>query len=214
MATSSSIARLPRLPRLPRYTLLPAILLSLASLASGACVIDLGGGDDEPCGFAENGGGAPAADIAGTLLIDPETLTCTEFGFGGCGTCGPCPEPLPPIPSWGACQSQCTGLGELACVEAAGCRTAYDHNCLLGEGPCTAFQPFLGCFAIDASGPAGGACDQLGAFECSRHDDCLATYRDSGLCSNGRDDDGDGLVDEGDECRSFGVCLTEVTPRG
>ncbi len=185
---------------------LPALALCLAS---SACVLHLGD-DDQPqtCG-AEDGGGA--GDVAGTLLVDPNTLACTEFGFGGtCGLCGPCPEPLPPIPSWGACQSQCTGLSEIACDQTAGCRTTYDHNCLLGEGDCIAFQAFLGCFAIDNTGPALGPCEGLDAFECSRHENCLATYLDNGLCNNGRDDDGDGQIDEADECRRFGVCLPEI----
>jgi hypothetical protein len=72
--------------------------------------------------------------------------------------------------------------------------------------------PYLGCFAIDSSGPAAGACANLGAFECSRHDDCAATYRDGGLCGNGLDDDRDGQVDERDECHAFATCLAELTP--
>jgi hypothetical protein len=193
--TAPAAASLLRLARL-----LPALALAVAS---GACVLHLGDDDSD-------GGVCAAADVAGTLLVDPETLACTEFTFGGCGPCGPCPEPLPPIPSWGACQSQCTGLPEVACDQTDGCRSAYDHACLTGDGPCTAFQPFLGCFAIDSTGPAPGSCAGLDAFQCSRHDNCLATYRDDGLCGNGRDDDRDGQVDEADECRRFGVCLPEI----
>lgn len=181
----------------------PALTLALAS---SACIIHLGD-DDLPPVCGDDGAG----DVAGTLLVDPETLACVEFGFGG-GNCGcvPCPEPLPPIPSWGACQSQCTGLSEIACDNTVGCRSTYDHACLLGDGLCTAFQPFLGCFAVDQTGPIQGACEGLGALDCSRHDNCLATYRDDGLCGNGRDDDNDGQVDEFDECRRFGVCMPEM----
>ncbi len=186
--------------------LLPALPALALALSSSACVIHLGD-DDQPCALA---GDTPAGDAAGTLLVDPQTLACTEFGFGGtCGACGPCPEPLPPIPTWAACQTACTGLSEIACDNTAGCRTTYDDACLLGTGPCTAFVAFLGCFAIDSSGPDTGPCEGLDAFECSRHENCLATYKDNGLCNNGRDDDGDGQVDEADECRSFGVCLPE-----
>lgn len=189
---------------------LPALALTLST---SACVLHLDDKDDDaPC--ALDVGPEPAFDIAVSLLVDPETLTCVQFDFGGgcntCGECPPVPEPLPPFPSWGACQSQCTGLSEIACDNTAGCRTTYDHDCLTGDGPCTALQPFLGCFAIDNTGPALGACEGLDAFECSRHENCLATYRDNGLCDNGRDDDGDGQVDEGDECRRFGVCLPEI----
>ena len=189
---------------LRRLPALPALALALSS---SACVIHLGDDDVPQCGLDGTGAG----DVAGTLLVDPQTLACTEFGFGGtCGLCGPCPEPFPPIPSWGACQSTCTGLSEIACDQTAGCRTTYDHDCLLGTGPCTAFQAFLGCFAIDSSGPDLGPCEGLDAFECSRHENCLATYIDYGLCNNGRDDDGDGQVDEVDECRKFGACLPEI----
>ena len=187
---------------------LPSLALLLA-LPLGACVLHLGDDDDVPCAGTNTGGAA--GDVAGTLLVDPSTLACVEFGFGTCNdSCGPCPEPLPPFPSWGACQSQCTGLSEIACTNTPGCRTTYDDACLRTDGPCPLLTPFLGCFAVDTSGPIQGACDGLDAFECSRHDDCLATYRDNGLCSNGLDDDRDGLVDDLDECKQFAVCMAEI----
>jgi hypothetical protein len=187
--------------------LAPALALALAA---GGCVIHLGDDDGGTCVVED--GTEPAFDIAVSLLLDPETLACVEVGFGGgCDSrCGPCPEPLPPFPSWGSCQSHCTGLAEDACADTAGCRTAYDHACLTGEGPCNAFQPFIGCFAIDTTGPATGACGGLDAFECSRREHCLATYRETGECANGFDDDRDGQIDEADECRRFGVCLDEL----
>lgn len=194
---------MPALSRLLR--LLPALALALPS---SACLIHLGDDDATPCALSDT---EPAFDVALTLLLDPSTLTCVQFDFGSCNACGECPPgPLGALPSWGACQSQCTGLSEIACDNTAGCRTTYDHACLTGEGPCTAFTPFLGCFAIDMTGPAEGSCEGLDAFECSRHENCLATYLDSGLCGNGRDDDGDGQTDENDECRRFGVCLPEL----
>lgn len=187
---------------------LSALALALA-LPLGACVIHLG--DDQPPACDVTADGGAAGDVAVTLLLDPETLTCVQWDFGGgCGLCGPCPEPLPPMPTWGSCQSQCTGLPEGDCTRTAGCRTTYDHACLTGDGPCSAFTPYLGCFAIDTTGPAPGACENLDALECSRHDNCLATYVDNGLCSNGRDDDGDGQIDENDECRRFVQCMNEL----
>ncbi|HVV88133.1 MAG TPA: hypothetical protein VHE35_34065 [Kofleriaceae bacterium] len=193
--------------RAPRHLLLAGLpAVALAALA--ACVIHLGDDDDTPCAA---GVGDPAGGLAaGTLLLDPQTLACVELDFGGDCGCGPCPQPLPPIPTWGACQSGCTGLPEQACEQAPGCRTTYDHDCLTGDGPCTALSPYLGCVAIDTTGPVPGPCEGLDALACSRHDDCLATYRDNGLCDNGLDDDRDGQVDELDECRSFGVCLPEL----
>jgi hypothetical protein len=184
---------------------LPALALTLST---SACVLHLGDDDPQPCGAEDLP--QPAFDIAITLLLDPETLTCVEFGFGGgCTSCGDCAPPEP-FPTWGSCQSQCSGLGEQDCFNADGCRAAFDHNCFTGDGPCTAFQPFLGCFAIDTLGPVGGSCEGLDALDCSRHDNCLATYRDDGRCDNGLDDDRDGQVDESDECRSFGLCMSEA----
>lgn len=183
------------------------------AVASGGCVIQLG--DDDDGGTCDLP--TPAFDVAISTVIDPETLACVEVPWDGwCDDrCGPCPEPPTGggLSTWGACQSHCTGLGEVECGQTGGCRTAYDHACLLGDGPCEAFTPFLGCFAIDNTGPAPGACEGLDAQECSRRDHCLATYRDSGLCGNGLDDDRDGLIDEADECRAFGVCLPELSPR-
>jgi hypothetical protein len=183
-------------------------LASILAAGAGACVLHLGGDDDgSTCALDDSGA---AGDVAVTLLLDPETLACVQVGFGGCGPCEPCPEPFPPIPTWGSCQSFCTGLAEGECARTDGCRTAYDHDCLLGEQPCPSLTPYLGCFAVDTTGPIGGACEGLAAFDCSRHDDCLATYDDNGLCGNGLDDDRDGQIDESDECRAFVQCLPEL----
>jgi hypothetical protein len=188
-----------------------ACALALAASLTTGCVIHFGDDDEPvPCDVAAGDGTTAAADIAISLLLDPETLACVEVGFGGCGVCGPCPEPA--IPTWAACQTSCTGLAENDCIRTEGCRTAYDHACLTGEGACPALVPYLGCFAVDTTGPVRGACDGLDAFECSRHDDCLATYRDSGGCANGIDDDRDGQVDESDECRRFAACMGELAP--
>lgn len=148
--------------------------LALAFASLPACTIVWGDGDDDvicPAGAVGDAEGA-AAPIPGQ--INPVTLECQYFGGGG--GCQGYPADLAQPPTWGYCDSQCTGLDEGACVNTAGCRTAYDHNCLLTDGPCPALTPYIGCFAVDQTGPVQGACADLDAFECSRHDDCLATY--------------------------------------
>lgn len=185
---------------------LPSTVLALA-LATGTpgCVLNLG--DDDPCA----GDAAVAGFVITTVLLDPATLTCHDFGGSPCG-CGGCPE-TPPIPTWGSCHSTCTGLDPQTCSTTAGCRAAWDHVCLLTDAICTLpDNGYYGCFAVDTTGPIQGACDGLDALECSRHDDCLATYRRDQRCANRLDDDGDGIIDEPDECLSFGLCMAE-SPR-
>jgi len=180
------------------------VSLGLAlALAAGASACVLHFGDDDLCA-----GDQPVFAIAASQLLNPETLACQEFGAPPC-TCGDCAEP-PPIPTWGSCQSPCTGLDEQGCAITVGCRAAYDEVCLLTDAICTLpDNGYYGCFAVDTTGPIAGACDNLDAFECSRHDDCLATYRRDDRCANMQDDDLDGLVDEFDECLRFGTCMAE-----
>ncbi len=147
-----------------------------------ACTIYWGGDDDIIC---------PAGDQEPGLdpgLVNPYTLQCETFGNGGCG-CGPCPrdsntaletnEEADAIafPSWGSCASACIGLSEYECIVTPACRTTYDYACLFTDGPCPALTPFLGCYPVDTTGPVNGtSCENLDAWECSRHDDCLAAY--------------------------------------
>ncbi len=149
------------------------LALALASLP--ACTIYWGDGDDDvicPAGAVADQEGL-AAPIAGQ--VNPFTLECQYFGGGG-GCQGAPAEDIAQPPTWGFCESQCTGLEESACIATSGCRTAYDHACLLTDGPCPALTPYIGCFAVDQTGPVQGSCEGLDGFECSRHDDCLATY--------------------------------------
>jgi hypothetical protein len=189
---------------------LPVLLLGLA-LAPAACVLHLGDDDEPvPCKVGSGGGGIGGDDgTAGapqsTTLVNPDTLVCEEVGCWGCNC-----EGAIDIPTWGDCQSQCTGLAMDACSTTSGCRQAWDELCLLTDGPCSLPDGgYLGCFAVDKLGPVQGSCEDLQSQECSRHDDCLATYRRDERCTDGRDGDGDGLVDEVDECLTFGLCMTE-----
>ncbi len=179
---------------------------------TAACTLHWGGDDDIYC--PAGGGGAEPALLE--ELLDPWTLECTSFG-GGCGPCGACgaeadqaADPIA-LPSWGSCSSACIGLDEDTCIETPACRTAYDHACLYTDGPCPLFTPFLGCFPVDQTGPVQGECGGLDAQTCSRHDDCLATYSPGAACQNGLDDDGDGQIDDSDECTlQFQLCAPEL----
>jgi len=147
-----------------------AVVLAVAP----ACTIHWGGDDDIIC---PQGDQEPGLDLG---LVNPYTLVCESFGGGGCGAfASDTPaesDALAPLPSWGSCASSCIGLTESQCIATPACRTAYDHACLFTDGPCPALTPFLGCYPVDTTGPVQGPCEGLDAWECSRHDDCLATY--------------------------------------
>jgi len=146
--------------RLP-YTL---ALLALASAASG-CVLyddDDDDGDDDVCAYA--------GDSIGWAVRNPQTGTCEDFGGGGCYGA---PEP---VPDWASCWGECEGLDAQTCLGTSGCRAAYEFGECPPGGDCSTVGPFLGCWGTAPSGPVQGACDGLDAYECSRHDDCIAVY--------------------------------------
>lgn len=153
-------------------------LLIVTGIALGllsGCTLDLfGGGDDGGCTELDTRGNN--SDLAPLpALLNPETLACETFNPSGCDpACGPC-DPPDDIPTWAYCGT-CTGSDEATCLVATGCRAVYDYACYTGDGPCTAEVPYLGCYGTDLTGPIHGACDGLGAFECSQHDDCIALH--------------------------------------
>lgn len=175
-----------------------ALLLAFPFLTSAGC--SLYSGDDDVCAYpAEDESGASRPGVG---LRNPETGECEYFGTDDqpCDPeCGPCPaysEPVPE-PSWGLCESQCTGLGEGTCLETSGCRGIYT------EGPEDLL--YLACWATDTSGPIqGGACEGLGAYECSRHDDCAAVHQTN--CDFATDSDAPGC-----EPTEFQRCAEERT---
>lgn len=151
----------------------PFVVATLAFFYLAACTVYFGGDDDqELC----------AASLIPVRLVDPATLTCQDFYVGDCPAgCGPCDVDQAPLPTWGACESACTGLDELPCMDRSGCRAAHDWACWTGDGPCTLEVSYLGCFAVDTTGPVQGPCEGLGADACSRHDDCLALHGGDGF---------------------------------
>jgi hypothetical protein len=187
---------------------LSALVLGLGlAFAPAGCVLHLGDDDEPlPCKPVPEGtAGAPA----GTQAVNPETLRCEETFVPCNDTCGVCDDP-DGSSTWAPCQSQCTGLGVAECGLTPGCRQAWDELCLLSDAICPLPDGgFYGCFAVDLTGPVQGECRGLAAQDCSRHDDCLATYRRDERCSDRQDDDFDGVIDEPDECLTFGTCLSD-----
>lgn len=165
-----------------RHTLAYLLVTLLVSAASSGCFIYYDNDDD--CDF---GGGLdePAIAVPAVGLRNPESGECEFFGGGPrpfpCDDrCGPCPEPAPvpaqrdpapgapgqAQPSWGFCESECTNLDEASCLGATGCRGVYSPENLFTE-----------CWSVDMTGPIRGqTCVGLGAWECSRSDECIAIH--------------------------------------
>lgn len=164
-----------------------------ASLAfAAALLLSAGSGclfysdDDDDCLY----GGAGGAEGEGAAQYDPgqrnpDTGVCEYFGGGGGGggcndPCNPCPdvptdEDRAPTPTWGYCESQCTGLDETNCMAASGCRAIYTSNCIDQE--CADQPVYVDCWSTDMQGPIqGGGCAGLDAYTCSMHDDCSAVH--------------------------------------
>lgn len=153
------------------------LVVALATLTVPGCALFFDDGDD--CSY---GGGAaePAIDPG---LRNPETGRCEYFGGGGGDVCGDYGGPsadqepgLGALPDWGLCQSECTGLDEQSCQDAAGCRAAYVSDCPANADCDGVTYAFFECWQVSQSGPIQGTCDGLDAWECSRHDDCVAQH--------------------------------------
>lgn len=170
--------------------------LALAALVLlPACHLYFGGDDDCP-DYGGVRGGAASADEAfdpGRNLRDPQSGTCQYFGGRGSGgtqlpcdsRCGPCADEPPPdgfepsedaapLPTWGLCESACTGLGEDACLAAPGCRGIYSDVVCAGD-TCVPVR-FAECWATDQEQLPPATCGGLDADNCSRHDDCIAVH--------------------------------------
>lgn len=167
-------------------------LVALASLGLvlSSCSLYFPGDDDDcPYGGGTNGGSAAVPAVG---QRNPESGQCEYLGGGGGGggSCGdPC-QPCPAgegdssgaaqyIPTWGFCESQCTGLDEASCLGASGCRGVYREQATACDRPdCGTGLAFLECWSTDQTGPLqGGGCDGLDATTCSLHDDCIAVHQ-------------------------------------
>lgn len=166
-------------------------LVTVLVLLTGCNLYWTGDGDDVVC----------ALDIAPSQeLRNPVTGDCEYFngpGYPCDDFCGPCPESAgQPTPDWGACYSQCNGLEEASCLTASGCLAAYYED----PRADSIGRTFRGCFVTAPSGPVStGACTNLDAQQCSRHDNCAMVY--------------DGNLDGTNE-GNFAYCAPEPTAMG
>jgi hypothetical protein len=171
-----------------------AALAALALLAPGCAIYFPDGDDDDDCEWG--GGDQPPPDGDGegapeapTGLRNPSTGQCEYYGGGGGG--GGCNDPCgcddtpdegepAPLPSWGYCDGYCTGLDEQTCLATAGCRGGYIETCPTA-GPCdlATQRSFYECWQVDQTGPIQGSCENLDAWSCSVHDDCVAVHHDT-----------------------------------
>ena len=163
-------------------------LISLATAVTLLAGCSLYGGDDD-CSYggggAEGAGeGNSGADYYDPGLRNPETGSCEYYGGGGgssCDACGNCPPQAEepdrlPAPTWGFCESQCTGLAQDACEAASGCRAIFASDCATQR--CEDTPVYAECWSTDMTGPVqGGGCDGLDVYACSQHDDCSAVHQ-------------------------------------
>lgn len=139
----------------------------LAVLLAGCDLYFTDGDDEPPCDY-----GAPA--FAPEQYRNPDTGVCQDFGGYPCdGVCGPCAETTDQAqPNWGSCYSKCEGMTENACKAEPGCFAAYNEF----PGDIDRKAEYRGCWQTAPSGPVGGSCTNLGAQQCSEHDNCTAHY--------------------------------------
>lgn len=156
----------------------PTEILLLRNPESGLC---------EEFGWGGGGGPYPCDDI------------CSPCGFGGDDgwTEPPTPDTMPqgdepsgleepsddqaepyPMPTWGACESQCTGLNEGSCLATDDCRGIYASD----DGGSPAL--FLECWATDTTDAGLFECEGLDAFRCSTSDHCIAVHQSD--CAMGK----------------------------
>lgn len=164
------------MPQSMHRTLAYLLTSTLLALGSTGCAIYFDDPDDDDCLYGGSDVPQGGLEAPAPGLRNPFTGQCEFFdgggGGGGCDSaCGPCEPPPPtiPIPTWGFCDSSCSGLDQATCSSTPGCRGAYLTSGVFSE-----------CWAVDMTGPVqGGACEGLDAWECSRHDDCVAIHVDT-----------------------------------
>ena len=111
------------------------------------------------------GADAPVGD---TWLRNPASGQCEPYGV-------PCDGVIPEeLPDWAQCWSECEGLDETTCRATDACRVIMIDAC----PTCDALIiEYAACWPTAPSGPLRGTdCTGLDAYECSRHDDCVAVH--------------------------------------
>ena len=146
-------------------------ILALTTLSLAGC--DVWWTDDcEPRYYDRTG----AAEEPSQQLRNPETGQCESYGpdpYYCDEECGPCPDyatgDVQALPGWAVCGGVCEGLAESDCVGTVGCRAIY--------ADAEAGAVYRDCWGTDQSGPIqGGGCENLDAYTCSMHDDCVAIH--------------------------------------
>lgn len=150
---------------------LASVLVPALLATSAGCSFYFG---DDDCEY----GGGEGADQLVVSLRNPYTGQCEDGGGGGGGGCGDYEAEPPAEPAdWAACYGACEGLDELGCQATPGCRAAYASSCLEWEYCTEVAYTFYGCWGTAPSGAIqGGGCEGLDAYQCSRHDDCIAQH--------------------------------------
>lgn len=152
----------------------PTELFLLRNPASGVC---------EEFGWG-GGGPFPCDDVCGPCPVggddgwtEPDTTPPSDGPSGLEEPSGDQADPVP-MPTWGACESQCTGLEEGSCLATDDCRGIYASD----DGGSPAL--FLECWATDSSDSGIFECEGLDAFSCSTSDLCIAVHQSS--CAAGK----------------------------
>jgi hypothetical protein len=139
-----------------------SLLVLISTCVLPACVLSHSSDDD---------GSREACPALATIVIDPATGTCR--GVSSCDDDGETGS-MPVAVDEAQCHSTCEQLTEDNCLAAGGCRAGYLYPT---STPAGGKPAFWACWATAPRDPLHtGTCEGLGAQDCSRHDNCIASY--------------------------------------
>ncbi|MCP4446029.1 MAG: hypothetical protein GY811_11885 [Myxococcales bacterium] len=148
----------------------------------------------------------PCATPAGDGEINPSTSSSpTPAGDEPSGSeSSPGAARLPP-PTWGHCESSCTGLDEQTCLATDRCRGIYDQGSV-GPGQ------FRECWETDYDDYGVADCEGLDGYSCSTSDACVAVHEFS--CDDGTTDSEDSNGLSIPECAAYFLSCHNEAPQG